>query len=60
MADLRGELLILQCVPTGRVVLVLKQRDLAERGKTAPSLPAGAAFIETKHTDSHSTCLHML
>lgn len=48
-ADLRGELLIPQCVPTGRVVLVLKQR-LAERGKAAPSATAGAAFVERKHT----------
>lgn len=54
LADLRGELFIPQCVPTGRVVLVLKQRDLAERGKTAPSLPAGAAFIETKQAHTHT------
>lgn len=48
-ADLRGELLIPQCVPTGRVVLVLKQHDLAEQGEAAPSSTAGAAFGERKH-----------
>lgn len=58
MADLRGELLIPQCVPTGRVVLVLKQRDLAEWGKVAPSSPAGATFIAAKHTQTQRVPLN--
>lgn len=52
----RGELLIPQCVPTGRVVLVLKQRDLAKRGKTASR--SGAYWSKT-YTYRDAACASM-
>lgn len=58
MSGLRGELLIPQFVPTGRVLLVLNQRELADQGWGRTGPPAGATLIEAKHTQKQHVPLN--